>query len=403
MGLSSLFARRSITSIYLIGLSILFVIVLLATAIDLYVEYLNFGKEVAQLRRGYIKEQKEQILFDTSRVLRFISKTYEKNRGKVDERELRSQIINAIEQLYGRRDGTGYIFIYDFNGTCLSDPVRRQIVGRNLYRFRDSGGVQVIKKLIDVSRQPKGGYVRYTWVKPTTGTDSPKISYARSFEPWGWMVGTGVYLDEVERVIAAKREALREKTFRTLFRVLVLMAVLALIGFLGVMLLNRIIRGEIRRLQRHFDLAAKRHILIDGERVRLREFRPMVHSINSMVSEIHRRKRKLQEINLSLEKRVNEKTADLRERNKQLAQEKEAKEALIRSQDSFIRQSIHEINTPLAVIMTHIDIFKMKEGANRYLAKIEAAAKMITTIFDDLSYRVKKDRFDYKRQRLNFQ
>jgi signal transduction histidine kinase len=402
MGLSSLFAKRSITSIYLIGLSILLAVVLLVTAVALYVEYLNFGKEVAQLRQEYIKEQKEQIHFDTSRVLRFIARTYEQNRGKVEERELQSQILNAVEQLYGRRDGTGYIFIYDFNGTCLSDPVQRQNVGRKLYDFKDPGGVQVIKELIDVSRRPEGGFVRYTWIKPTTGTESPKISYARSFEPWGWMVGTGVYLDEVERVIAAKRAALREKTFRTLFRVLALMALLALIGLLGVMLLNRIIRGEIRRLQRHFDLAAKQHLLIDAGRVRLREFRPMVHSINSMASEIHRRKRRLQEINLSLEKRVSEKTADLRERNEQLAEEKERKEALIRSQDSFIRQSIHEINTPLAVIMTHIDIFKMKHGHNRYLAKIEAAAKMIATIFDDLSYRVKKDRFDYKRQRLNF-
>ena len=400
--LDTLFARRSIPSIYLIGLSALFALVALFTAITIYIEYLDFGREAERLRSEYIKEQKEQIHFDTSRVLRFISRTYQEQRGRMGERELQDQIIRSIERLYGRRDGTGYIFIYDFNGTCLSDPVQRHNVGKNLYGFRDPGGVQVIRELIDVSRRPGGGFVRYTWIKPTSGTPSPKISYARAFEPWKWMVGTGVYLDEVEKVIAAKREALRQKTLGTIGKILALMAALAVIGLLGVMMLNRIIRREIERLNRHFDLAAKQHLLIDRERVRLREFLPMVDSINSMVSEIHRRKSRLKEINLSLEQKVAEKTADLKERNELLREEKALSEALIRAQDSFIRQSIHEINTPLAVIMNHIDIYKMKMGENRYLAKIEAAAKMIATIYDDLSYMVKKNRFEYEKSTLDF-
>ena len=401
MGFMSLFAKRSITSIYLMGLSILFILVFFVTAFTIYIEYLNFADELDRLRRDYLKEQKEQIVFDTSRVVRFIAKSYEKSHGKIEDPMLKSQIIKAIEQLYGRRDGTGYIFIYDFNGTCLSDPIQRHNVGKNLYNFRDPNGVQVIKELIEVAKRPKGGFVRYTWIKPTTGSKSPKISYAKAFFPWRWMVGTGVYLDEIERVIDAKRKALRQKTLKTIGKILLLMTLLAITGLLGVVLLNRIIRGEIRRLERHFDLAAKRHILIDVDRVGLSEFRPMAHSINSMVSEIHRRKRTLEQINRSLEQTVSEKTANLQERNEQLAKEKMRKEALIRAQDRFIRQSIHEINTPLAVIMTHIDIFKMKYGQNRYLAKIEAAAKMIATIFDDLSYMGKKDRFDYKRQMID--
>ena len=71
---------------------------------------------------------------------------------------------------------------------------------------------------------------------------------------------------------------------------------------------------------------------------------------------------------------------------------------LVRAQDSFIKHSIHEINTPLAVILTHIDIYKMKYGENSYLSKIEAAAKMISTIYEDLSYMVKKDRLVYEKE-----
>jgi signal transduction histidine kinase len=121
-----------------------------------------------------------------------------------------------------------------------------------------------------------------------------------------------------------------------------------------------------------------------------------------MVSTIHKRKEKLQELNLDLEKRVEQKTKDLSEQNRLLEKEKEFRDSLVKAQDSFIKHSIHEINTPLAVIMMHIDIRKMKFGEDKYMSKIEAASKMIATIYDDLSYMVKKDRFEYEKQWIFF-
>ncbi len=393
----SLSSRRTITSLYMWGVLVLFLLVGIFTAVAIYVEYWEFDRESQRLRSRYLEEQKRKIRYDTERVLRFIESEYRKRHGHISESLLQAQIMNAIGALYGRPDGTGYIFIYGWDGTCLLDPVQPHNVGKNLYEFRDPDGVQVIKELIDVSRRPGGGYVRYTWIKPTTKSRSPKISYARAFLPWRWMVGTGVYLDEIDKVIARRRQALREKTRGSIFKILALMGLLFVVGLAGVRILNGIIRRETERLNRFFEQAATRHLLIDESRVGLGEFRSMVRHLNAMVSEIHRRKRRLKEINASLEATVEAKTADLRERNRLLREEKAFGEALVQAQDSFIRQSIHEVNTPLAVIMTHIDIYKMKYGENRYLAKIEAAAKMIGTIYDDLSYMVKNNRFEYPR------
>ena len=85
-----------------------------------------------------------------------------------------------------------------------------------------------------------------------------------------------------------------------------------------------------------------------------------------------------------------------------MEQEKRFNESLVKAQDNFIKHSIHEINTPLAVIMTHIDIYKMKNGENPYISKIEAASKMIANIYDDLGYMVKKDRLQYEKQWIDF-
>ena len=393
---------RSITSLYMWGALLLFVLVSLMTLLAIYSEYREFDLRARELRRHYLQEQKARIAYDTDRVLGFIRSEYRKHHGEIATQTLQSQIKSAIEELYGRPDGTGYIFIYDFNGTCLSDPVQRQNVGKNLYGFRDPNGVQVIRDLIRVAQQPGGGYVRYTWLKPTTQRPSPKISYARAFKPWSWMVGTGVYLDEVDREIARRREALREKTLRNILKIILLTGALFIVGWLGVLWLNRIIRREVERFNGYFERAAKSHLQIEEDQVGLEEFRTLARYVNEMLRGIHRRKKRLQELNLSLEEKVAEQTADLRERNRMLQEEKAAKESLIQAQDSFIRQSIHEINTPLAVIMTHIDIFKMKYGQNRYLAKIEAASKMIATIYDDLSYMVKKNRIRVRRDPVDF-
>ncbi len=262
--------------------------------------------------------------------------------------------------------------------------------------------MEVIRDLIEVSRRPKGGFVRYTWVKPTTKERSPKISYARAFEPWHWMVGTGVYLDEVEKVIAAKKAALQSRMLHGFFKILGLLGALFLIGLAGVRVVNAIIRKETANFSRFFAEAAARHSRIDLEAVHLDEFKEMARYVNTMVENIHEQKERLKEINLHLEEKVDAKTRTLRERNALLASEKEAKEALVAAQDRFIRSAIHEINTPLAVIMTHIDIYKMRHGTDRYLTNIEAGAKMIATIYDDLGYMVKKHRRDYPTVRIDF-
>ena len=400
--LLGIFQDRTITSIYMRGMLGIFLLVLLLTGYMVYSEYSNFDTEAKHIRDSYITEQKERIAFDVNRVLKFITNEYYVRKLAVGEGLLKRQVTNAISQLYGRPDKTGYIFIYDDKGICLSDPVQSYNIGKNLYHFRDPNGIQVIKDLIDVSMQKNGGYVTYTWVKPTTKERSPKISYAKAFEPWGWMVGTGVYLDEIDKVIHAKREVLKEKLSGYLLKISALMLLLFVIGLTGVKVINHVIRREISQFNHFFSRAAEEHILIDDKDVKFVEFKKMVGYINSMVNEIHKKKKKLKDLNQKLEMKVAKKTQNLLEQNQLLAKEKGFSELLVKAQDRFIRRSIHEMNTPLAVIMTHIDIFRMKFGENRYMSHIEAGAKMIATLYDDLSYMVKKNRFDYRKEWIDF-
>jgi len=380
----------------------MFIVIIVFSSIVAYNEFQNFEEEAQTIQSEFIQKQKDTIVFDTMRVLKFIDQAYKKNIKTSDEDILKRQILDSIEQLYGRQDGTGYIFVYDFNGVVLSDPIQKQNIGKNLYDTKDTNGVMVIKDLIDVSRKKEGGFVEYQWLKPTSGSLSPKISFAKSFEPWGWMVGTGVYLDEVEKHLQIQRNALESRHKHYFLEMVFLLGILFVVGIIGIIVTNKILKKEISLFSHYFKEASSSYAMIDKEKIRLSEFQKLVPYINAMVSVIHQRNEKLKEMNLTLESKVEQKTKDLREQNILLEKEKDFNASMVKAQDSFIKHSIHEINTPLAVIMTHIDLFKMKQGENRYLSKIEAASKIISNIYADLSYMVKKDRFEYRKKRLNF-
>lgn len=379
--------HKTIASINMFVMVLMFLLVILVTIFVFYGEYNDFDKDAKVIKKEYIKTQKDTIQFDTKRVLKFINYMYDKRDPHVDEEVVKKQIIDSVEQLYGRQDGTGYIFIYDYNGVVISDPIQRQNIGKNLYNIEDVNGVKVIKELIDISKSKDGGYIEYSWLKPTTSKPSPKVSYAKSFKPWEWMIGTGVYLDDVEDSIEKQRDALKQKVTKYMIDILFLLSILFTFGVMGIVIANNILKREIDSFTKFFQKAAKSHSLIDIKNVRLIEFKKMVHYINAMVGIIDKRTQTLQELNATLETKVEEKTQDL--------------ENLVKAQDSFIKHSIHEINTPLAVIMTNVDLFKMKKGDNKYLSKIEAGSKIISNIYEDLSYMVKKNRFVYMKKNLD--
>ncbi len=206
---------------------------------------------------------------------------------------------------------------------------------------------------------------------------------------------------DIESEIAQRKQALKTRLIKLMMEILSLGVIIFGFALIWAWIVHYIITKQVSTFQDFFARAAKEHILIDENEMMLSEFKSMVGNVNSMVDEIHKRKNKLQDINVLLEQKVKQKTKDLSEKNILLEQAKSYSESLVKAQDSFIKHSIHEINTPLAVILMHLDIYKMKYDENEYISKVEAATKMIATIYDDLTYMVKRDRMEYKKEWLD--
>jgi two-component system NarL family sensor kinase len=109
----------------------------------------------------------------------------------------------ALRLLAALSYGTdGYFFVYDADGSVLMHPRQPDLVGRNLRDVRDPLGRPTIQALL-ARAQAGGGYEEYLWHKPSTGQMAPKLGYVTELEPWGWMLGTGLYLDDIRDVMAA--------------------------------------------------------------------------------------------------------------------------------------------------------------------------------------------------------
>lgn len=115
------------------------------------------------------------------------------------EAEAKRRALHLLETLNYGHDG--YFFVYDQQGTVLMHSRQPELIGRNLWNLTDTQGRPTIQLLLAQARAG-GGYVDYLWRKPSSGQMAPKLGYVELLPPWGWMVGTGLYLDDIQATLA---------------------------------------------------------------------------------------------------------------------------------------------------------------------------------------------------------
>ena len=387
--------NRSINRANIVGIVLAAILAASMAFLVIFNEYTDFKNELKVIEKNYFKQQKDSIAKETNRALKYIEYKHKKDGDKKSLKELQAEIVDAIEQMRNERDGSGYVFIYTFDGINIADPILKQNAGKNLINFTDPNGKKVIAELIKVSKQKDGGYVEYVWNKPLANRLAPKISYAKAYKPWRWMVGSGVYLDDVQKVIKKKREEYDKKISKFIIQILTLTLLLFFASVAIYRYITYLITEEINHIESSFESASKDYKLIDEDAFLFKEFKEISKLANAMIKKIKEKTEALEELNLTLENKVLQKT-------KKIQKAKEYVEELLEKQDKFVKNAIHEINTPLTIILTNIELYNFKNPKNRYLTKIEAAVKIIHNIYNDLSYLVKKDRVEYKKEILDF-
>lgn len=121
--------------------------------------------------------------------------------------------VDALAQIKGLRYGnTGqdYFWINDLEPTMIMHPMNPALDGKKIGEIKDPNGKKLFSLMTDVCKQNGEGYVDYMWPMPGKTDPVPKLSYVKLFKPWGWIVGTGIYLDDVDAVITQRQADIRQ-------------------------------------------------------------------------------------------------------------------------------------------------------------------------------------------------
>ena len=128
----------------------------------------------------------------------------EEREGRLTREEAQESAILRVRFLRYGSEGKDYFWISDMHPRMVMHPYREDLNGQDLTDYTDPDGVRLFVEVVNVVRQRGSGYIDYVWQwKDDQERLAPKQSYVRGFEPWGWVIGTGIYVEDVQEEVDA--------------------------------------------------------------------------------------------------------------------------------------------------------------------------------------------------------
>lgn len=181
---------------------ILRVLVPALLAIGLFVSSM-FAVFIPASERQLLDRKKEMIRELTNSAWSILAEYERQERsGKLTSEEAQTAARARIAAMRYGPEGKDYFWITDMTPRMIMHPYREDLVGQDLSDFEDPGGVKLFVEFADLVRRDAEGYLEYIWQwKDDPQRLAPKESYVRGFGPWGWIIGTGLYIEDVEEEI----------------------------------------------------------------------------------------------------------------------------------------------------------------------------------------------------------
>ena len=201
----------------------------------------------------------------------------------------------AIEYIHNLRYGDdGYFWIKDLNLKMVMHPISPKLNGKDLSSIKDPNGKYVFQEMVDLAKKQGAGLVEYVWKKPGIEEPQSKYSYIEVFKPWGWVIGTGSYLDDVENDVKLMKKESNEKLNDIIIQIiLIVLVVSAILSFIASYMVNKVIivplstlTGTVKALTRFSSADQKINIETKDEIGDLaRYFNEYLESIRKVVAQ----------------------------------------------------------------------------------------------------------------------
>ncbi|MSN24602.1 MAG: HAMP domain-containing protein [Geobacter sp.] len=147
--------------------------------------------------RGLIMEEKQATVSYLVQEATTLLGSYQKQveAGTLTKEDAQKQAAEKIGAIrYNEKD---YLWINDMTPKMIMHPIKPELNGKDLSENKDANGKLHFNEMVKVCKESGKGFVQYMWAKPGGGAPVPKLSYVELYQPWGWVVGTGIYIDDV--------------------------------------------------------------------------------------------------------------------------------------------------------------------------------------------------------------
>jgi methyl-accepting chemotaxis protein len=118
--------------------------------------------------------------------------------GKLSTTQAQDQAKTALRAL--RYDKDQYFWVNDMHPHMVMHPFKPELEGKDVTDNADPSGKKLFLAFVETVKRDGAGFVDYSWPKPGATAPAPKISYVRGFAPWGWIVGSGIYVDDLDDI-----------------------------------------------------------------------------------------------------------------------------------------------------------------------------------------------------------
>ncbi len=201
--------------------------------------------ELLDLRANLLEDRKEKahnVVQVAYSAIEFYAEKIEKNEMTVEE--AKKQALHNIEMLhYGESD---YFWINDTDGNVLMHPHAKKLVGKSGLDVKDTNGVAVFGEAARIGKNGGEGFIDYLWPRPGSEEPIEKTSYVKGYAPWGWVIGTGIYIDDVNTIF------LKDLTIVVISAFLILV-----VGLIVSVMISRSVTGSLSDMVKMVGLLAK--------------------------------------------------------------------------------------------------------------------------------------------------
>jgi PAS domain S-box-containing protein len=183
-----------------------FIQIMLPTSLTILLFFLTIFFIIIPRFKDNIMLGKRQTIEELTRSASSILEKYESDEraGLMTREEAQKTAISRIQYLRYGAENKDYFWITDLKPNMVMHPYRGDLNGKSLLEFSDPHGKKLFVEMVNVCRKNGQGYVEYMWQwKDDSSHIVPKLSYVREFKPWGWIIGTGIYIEDVKKEIVS--------------------------------------------------------------------------------------------------------------------------------------------------------------------------------------------------------